>query len=132
MSHPYDASYPVPFPVLPVVLRQIDGSARTSPLPALVDSGADVTIAPKALLGTVGAEEIFSGHLRAHWDGRRPVTVPLVDLEVEGQLLPGIEVVGDEEGQDVLLGRNVLNKLIVLLDGPGRFTEVLSRRSDHI
>jgi hypothetical protein len=34
MNHPYDASYPVPFPVLPVVLRQIDGSARTSPLTA--------------------------------------------------------------------------------------------------
>jgi hypothetical protein len=30
------------------------------------------------------------------------------------------------------LGRNALNKLIVLLDGPGRFTEVLSRRPDHI
>ncbi len=122
----------MPFPVLPVILRQIDGSAKTSPLPALVDSGADVTIAPKALLTTVGAEEIFSGHLRAHWGGRRPVTVSLVDLEVEGQFLPGIEVVGDEQGQDVLLGRNVLNKLIVLLDGPGRSTDVLSRRPDDI
>lgn len=47
MGHPYDASYPMPFPVLPVVLRQIDGSAKTSLLPALVDSGADVTIAPR-------------------------------------------------------------------------------------
>ncbi len=132
MGQPYDASYPMPFPVLPVVLRQIDGSARTSPLSALVDSGADVTIAPKALLTTVGAEEIFSGYLRAHWGGRRPVTVVLVDLEVEGQLLPGIEVVGDEQGQDVLVGRNVLNKPIVLLDGPGRVTDVLPRRPDDI
>lgn len=132
MGQPYDASYPMPFPVLPVVLRQIDGSAKTSPRSALVDSGADVTIAPKALLTTVGAEEIFSGYLRAHWGGRRPVTVVLVDLEVEGQLLPGIEVVGDEQGQDVLLGRNVLNKLIVLLDGPGRVTDVLPRRPDNI
>ena len=47
MSHPYDASYPTPFPVLPVVLRQIDGSARTSPLLALVDSGADVPLRPR-------------------------------------------------------------------------------------
>jgi hypothetical protein len=30
--------------------------------------------------------------------------------------------------RDVLLGRNALNKLTVLLDGPGRVTEVLSRR----
>lgn len=132
MSYPYDTSYPVPFPVLPVVLRQIDGSARTSPLLALVDSGADVTIAPMALLTTVGAEEIFRGHLRAHWGGKRPVTVSLVDLEVEGQLLPGIEVVSDEQGQDVLLGRNVLNKLIVLLDGPSRSADVLSRRPEDI
>lgn len=114
-----------------MILRQIDGSARTSPLLALVDSGADVTIAPTALLTSVGAEEIFSGHLRAHWGGRRPVTVSLVDLEIEGQLLPGIEVAGDEQGQDVLLGRNVLNKLVVLLDGPRRLTEVLGQRPDN-
>lgn len=128
MSQPYDASFPSPFPVLPVVLRQIDGGARTTLVSALVDTGADVTIAPASLLKTVGAEEIFNGHLRAHWGGRRPVTVFLVDLEIEGLILPGVEVVGDEQGQDILLGRNALNKLILLLDGPRRLTDVLTRR----
>lgn len=128
MSHSYDVGHAVPFPVLPVVLRQIDGSAKTTPVAALVDSGADVTIAPKAFLMTVGAEEIFSGYLRAHWGGRRAVTVFLVDLEIGGRILPGVEVAGDEQGQDILLGRNVLNKLILLLDGPGQLTDLLSRR----
>jgi len=40
-------------------------------------------------------------------------------------------VVGDEQGQEILLGRNVLNKLIVLLDGPGRQADVLVHRPEH-
>lgn len=131
MSHAYDVSYPVPFPTLPVVLHQIDGIAKTVPSPALVDSGADITLAPKAVLQIVGAEEIYSGYLRAHWGGRRAVNVFLVDLQVGDQKLPGVEVVGDDEGRDILLGRNVLNKLILLLDGPHRLTDVLSHRPDR-
>jgi hypothetical protein len=30
--------------------------------------------------------------------------------------------------EDVLLGRNVLNRLILLLDGPGALADVLSKR----
>ena len=132
MSYAYDASYPLAFPVLPVVLRQIDGDASTMPLSALVDSGADVTIVPVGYLRAIGAEEIYSAHLRAHWGGRRVVTIFMVDLEIENQLMPGIEVVGDEQGQEILLGRNVLNKLIILLDGPGRQADVLVHRPEHL
>lgn len=54
--------------------------------------------------------------------------VYLVDLEVAGQRLPAVEVVADNIGEDVLLGRNVLNRLILLLDGTARTTDVLNRR----
>ena len=128
MPSAYDIGYPFAFPALPVVFRQIDGNASTLPLSALVDTGADITIVPVGYLRAIGAEEIYSAHLRAHWGGRRAVTIFLVDLEIENQLMPGIEVVGDEQGQEILLGRNVLNKLIVLLDGPRQQVDVLSRR----
>lgn len=124
MSYAYDASYPVAFPVLPVVVRQIDGDASTMPLSGLIDSGVDITIIPLGFLRAIGAEKIYSAQLRAHWGERRGVAVFLVDLEIENQLLPGIEVVGDERGQDILLGRNVLNKLILQLDGPSQQTDV--------
>ena len=39
MSYAYDTSYPLAFPVLPIILRQIDGDASTMPLSALVRFG---------------------------------------------------------------------------------------------
>ena len=43
-------------------------------------------------------------------------------------MLPSVIVVGDDQGSEVLLGRNVLNKLILLLDGQSRETELLEQR----
>jgi len=128
MPHAYDTSHPLAFPALPVSLRQIDGDATTMALSALVDSGADVTIVPVGYLRAIGAEQIYGAYLRAHWGGRRAVAVFLVDLEIENQIMPSIEVVGDEQGQEILLGRNILNKLILLLDGPRQQADVLSHR----
>jgi len=39
-------------------------------------------------------------------------------------VLPG--VVGDELGEETVLGRNVLNQLRVLLDGPAALTQLLN------
>lgn len=38
------------------------------------------------------------------------------------------DVVADSRSHEVLLGRNVLNLLILLLDGPHGLTHILSRR----
>ena len=53
------------------------------------DSGADVTIVPVGYLRAIGAEEIYSAHLRAHWGGRRVVTIFMVDLEIERSAYAG-------------------------------------------
>ncbi len=126
MSYPYDATFAIPFPSLPVVIRQIDGSAATSDLVALVDTGADVTAVPRNYLRMVQAEEAYTARIRSHWGESWPVSVYLVDLEIAEQLLPAVEVVGDDETEDILLGRNVLNKLTLLLDGPHETIDVLA------
>lgn len=64
IGHPCNAGCPMPFPMLPVGLRQIDGSAKTSPVSALVDSVANGTIEPRDFLRIIDAVEIFSDHLR--------------------------------------------------------------------
>jgi hypothetical protein len=63
--------------------------------------------------------------LRGYTGGRRSVRTYLVDVEVGPFTLPGIEIVGDEAADEILLGRDVLNKLRVLLDGPARQIHVL-------
>ncbi len=43
-------------------------------------------------------------------------------------ILPGVLVAADDQGSDVLPGRNVLNKLILLLDGPASQVDLFSSR----
>ena len=64
--------------------------------------------------------------IRGYTGGRRTVRTYLVDIEIGALTLPGIEVVGDDATHEILLGRDVLNKLRLLLDGPRQHTEVLS------
>ena len=131
MSYHYDDTPAWPFPILPVVIHQIEGKAATSLLPALVDTGADATLVPSVHLRAINAGETCTARLRSHWGESRTVIVHLVDLEVADQLLPAIEVIADDQGEDILLGRNVLNKLILLLDGPRAQTDVLNVSSQY-
>ncbi|MCZ7674389.1 MAG: hypothetical protein M5U34_48285 [Chloroflexi bacterium] len=50
----------------------------------------------------------------------------LTGIQVAGLHLVGLYVVGDDQGEDVILGRDVLNKLPVFLDGLKAYTDVLN------
>jgi hypothetical protein len=63
--------------------------------------------------------------MRSHWGEHRSVSIYSVALEVDGHRFSAMWVVGDELGNEVVLGRNVLNRLRLLLDGPAAMTEVL-------
>lgn len=49
----------------------------------------------------------------------------LVDVEVDGVNLPGLWVIGDDATDEVLLGRDVLNRLQILLDGLNQQAEIV-------
>ena len=48
-----------------------------------------------------------------------------MDVQVGDIALPGLYAVGDDVGQEVVLGRDVLNRLRLLLDGPAQVTQFL-------
>lgn len=107
MPHRYRVEYSPPFPVLPVALFHPESGAGTGEIPALVDTGADATLVPARYLAAVQAEELYSTSVRSHWGESRLARIYLIDMEVAGLRLPGVEVVADDLGEDVLLGRNV-------------------------
>ncbi len=84
---------------------------------AIIDTGADATIVPVRYLRQIAARRSFEATIRSQWGERRRVYLYLVDLQLETLTLPGIYVVGDDQGDEVVLGRDVLNRLRVLLDG---------------
>ncbi len=127
MKHPYDSTYQPPFPAIRVVISNSEEGLRTEPKTALLDTGSDGSLVPIALLAQILAPALTDVRIRSHWGEWRSAQLFLVDLELNSLTLPGIFVVGDEQGDEVVLGRNVLNKLRLLLDGPANTTELLSQ-----
>jgi len=126
MSHyPYSTEYLPAAPVMEIGL----GAPGTEPslgfLKALVDTGADATIVPIAHLRQIKAKKIDQATLRSQWGERRAVALYAVALEINQYRFDAIRVVGDEIGDEVILGRNLLNRLRLLLDGPAGMVEVL-------
>ena len=128
MQSQFDHQKFPPAPVLEIRLSAPREAERTDPLTALVDTGSDFTIVPLEHLLRVNAPESRSAQVRGLWGEAHSVTMYLVDLSFGNLTLPGIEVIGDNQETETILGRNVLNRLILLLDGNLLQTDILARR----
>lgn len=125
MSTSYDFAYDPPMPALLVTFGRSGERPWHGPLQAIVDTGADMTIVPETIAKQVKALPLNPGQLESQWGDVHLVTIYLLDIEVVAQILPGIVVAGDPDADEIILGRNVLNRLPLLLDGPQQQTEVL-------
>lgn len=127
MKYPYDANYEPPFPAVQVILHNSEEGLHTTTQNALLDTGSDGTLVPINYLQEILAPVITDTRLRSHWGEWRSVQLFVVDIELDNLRLPNIFVVGDEQGDEIILGCNILNKLRLLLDGPANSTEVPSQ-----
>ena len=127
----YDTTYDPPIPVCGITLTAPATDQRVE-LSAIVDTGADGTIVPIRHLQHIEARRAFEASLRSQWGERRVVFLYLVDLTIDQLTLPGIYVVGDDLGDETVLGRNVLNRLRLLLDGPQTVMTLLGAGSPRI
>lgn len=125
-KYPYDTTYDPPIPVCTVTLS-VSLTGRRVNLTAVLDTGADGTIVPARYLQEIGARRAYEATLRSQWGEPRSVFLYLIDLQIGELALPGVYVVGDELGDEVVLGRNVLNRLRLLLDGPAALMRLLGR-----
>jgi hypothetical protein len=113
-----------PAPFVHVNLRQPHGTTELIDQPAQLDTGADRTIVPWDVvqeLALVPLDEIKLEGL----DGA-PVTLTtfVVELTTREQSSMTIEVAASRGEPWVLLGRDVLNRYRILLDGPGSALEI--------
>ena len=116
---PYDANlFDPPAPIASVTLRNPGTNLMSSDVPMLLDTGADVTLIPSATLAQlkIGSVKNRSYQLIG-FDGSTSFA-PMVQLELifcrrifRGQFLLIDQAWG-------ILGRNVLNAVALILDGP--------------
>lgn len=126
MKHRYSQAHFPPAPLCQVRFGTPEEMRFTQPVEGMVDTGADMTIAPLALMRNIGATVGGLQSIGSQWGEARSVRMYIVDVEVEGVNFPRIWVVGDERGQEVVLGRNLLNRMKILLDGPAEEIEIVS------
>lgn len=110
-------------PSSPVLSLQIAGPDENDWLEVpntLVDTGADATMIPDALLSQIQAVEWDQARLRSQWGEFRVVYRYEVDIRIGGRTFSSILVVADDVGDEVILGRNLLARLRFLYDGPAQ------------
>ena len=124
MKFPYNPRLYPPAPYVEIWLGIPDESLKLGPLQALVDTGSDATILPYRLIRPLRLQIDDRKFLRSPWGARHRVDIFLLDIDIAGGRLPVAEVVADTQGDEVIVGRNVLNMLRVILDGPKRLLEI--------
>jgi predicted aspartyl protease len=125
-STAYSHDYFPAAPVLSVAISLADGTLGEGSWLALVDTGADGTFVPTEILEELGAPVLYMTNVRSHLgESLHRVAVHKVDIVLFGSVrLPAVEVVADDWGDGIILGRNVLNELQLHLDGPAEITSV--------
>lgn len=121
----YDADYFPPAPSIEIWLGAPDAALAVGPIQALVDTGADVSIVPLHYIEPLNVQVDNRKYLRSQWGERRQVDTYWLDVGIGELRLPAIEIVADELGEDIIIGRNILNNLLVTLDGPNRLLEIV-------
>ena len=126
-TYEYDTAHD---PAMPVVEVRI-GAVNTPPtlrLTALIDSGSDGTIIPLPELKRIAARKYQKKWMRTITGQRAQVDLYLVSLQV-GALQPvRLAVAGDAQVNEAIVGCDLLNQLVVKLDGPALAVEVFLPR----
>lgn len=116
-SRDYDVSYAPPMPVVDVTVQDIVSGDRSKPVAAIVDSGADGCLVPINILQELNLPPIRKAMMRGVSGIGRSVDLYLVSLIIGPILVNGVRVIGDRHGNELIIGRNVLNQLVTTLDG---------------
>ena len=113
----YDTTFTPPAPALGVLINSVQGTGQAYQATAQLDTGADVSGVPIALLARLKVEPHQSVEVQDFDEVRKEARTYLVQLELDRFRFRRLEVVA-LDAPHVLLGRDVLNNFRLMLDGP--------------
>lgn len=110
----YDAArFDPPAPLALVTLRNRSNGATWAEVPMLLDSGADATLVPQAVVANLGVIAVPSSRLKR---STSPAQIVDIELTFLGRIYRGEFLLIDQEYG--VLGRNLLNTVRLMFDGP--------------
>lgn len=113
-----------PAPYVFVVVSHPAGTATAPARPAKLDTGADRTIIPTGLAAALGLREVERLVFTGLSGGQ--VVLPVYQLRLAIRDLDPIlvDVAASDGEPHILLGRDVLNRYRIILDGPNQRLEI--------
>ena len=115
----YDTeNFDPPAPVAYVTLRNPATGVSLSDIPMLIDTGADITLLPREYLDELGieSEEDIVYEVQGFDGESKLVNMAQLELIFLGRKFSGQFLLIDQSMG--ILGRNILNAIPILLDGP--------------
>jgi hypothetical protein len=124
IRYAYNRQVEPPAPFVHVTIRRPGPGQASDERPAQIDTAADRTVIPGDLVGQLGLVPL--DELPVAGFGGPVLLVPtfLVELSIRGLPTWQVEVIARDREPYVLLGRDVLNRQRLLLDGPDLAVEI--------
>lgn len=124
LSYEYNRAYLPPAPFIPVSVDGYDPAKPAITLSCFVDTGADGTLLPIDVLSAVGAEYEDTVLLRGSTGAAQRLDRYTVRIRVGDVTIQSVAAVAMAVGSEPIIGRDVLNYLVLTLDGVLGLTEI--------
>lgn len=125
MLVPFDDTYDPPMPVLPVRVSGVDAGGPGILLHAVVDTGADCSVIPERTANMLRLPIVDMVSVQGFAGDGKPRPIYAARLRIADlNILARVVALGSEP----LLGRDVLNRLVLHVDGPAHKLRVIRTR----
>jgi predicted aspartyl protease len=124
IRYAYNRQVEPPAPFVHVSLRRPDAAPAAVDLPAQIDTAADRTVIPGGLVAQLGLVPLDEMPVSGFGGQVMLVSTYLVELSIRGLPPHPVEVLAHDGEPYILLGRDVLNRHRLLLDGRGLALEI--------
>jgi predicted aspartyl protease len=105
-----------PAPMVPIRVRA-PGGLDAADLAGKLDTGADLSAIPERHIAELDLPPVRTVRAAGFLGGLQETIVYRVDLAIDGMEFPRVEALATRRPY-VIVGRNVLRRLVVRLDGP--------------